>query len=231
MENTGLYKSAHARGAKMSDTFLVACILCFAGGFLDIYTYICRGGVFVFAQTVNVIQLGIRILQGDFGGIALYLMPITAFILGVLCTEMLRKKLKPCGRIHWRQIILIIETLIVLSVSFIPAGGADTAVNVLISFVCALQFQSFRTANGKSVATNMITGDLRSAVENAYKYTATKEKEYIRTALCYFIIVLLFLAGVMLGYVFTLRYMEKSTIIVSACLFITSALLSGKKAA
>jgi uncharacterized membrane protein YoaK (UPF0700 family) len=228
MENTGVYAFGLARNRQMSDTFMVGCILCFLGGFLDVYTYICRGGVFAFAQTVNVIQLGARILQGDVDGILVYLMPITAFILGILCAEILKKKLISCKRIHWRQIIIIIELLIVLPVSFVPAGNSNSLVIILISFVCALQFQSFRTTNGKQVVTTMITGDLRSAVENVYKYTTTKETEYIRTALLYVMIILLFLLGVMLGYVFTTRFMEKSALIVSLGLFIIFLLLFRK---
>jgi uncharacterized membrane protein YoaK (UPF0700 family) len=231
MENTGVYAFGHARNKQMSDTLLVGCILAFAGGFLDVYTYICRGGVFAFAQTVNVIQMGARILQGDFGGILIYLIPVTAFILGILCAEILKKQLISCKRIHWRQIIIIIELLIILPVSFIPAGDFNAGVIILISFVCALQFQSFRTTNGKQMVTTMVTGDLRSAVENAYKYTTTKEKEYIRAALLYFMIILLFLTGVMFGYVFTTRFMEKSALIVSLGLFITFLLLFRKNPA
>ena len=40
---------------QMSETVLIGSLLALAGGFLDAYTYICRGGVFANAQTGNIV--------------------------------------------------------------------------------------------------------------------------------------------------------------------------------
>ena len=37
----------------MSQSYIVGLLLAFAGGYLDVYTYVCRGGVFANAQTGN----------------------------------------------------------------------------------------------------------------------------------------------------------------------------------
>ena len=39
-----------------SESFLVGALLAVSGGFLDAYTYLCRGGVFANAQTGNMIS-------------------------------------------------------------------------------------------------------------------------------------------------------------------------------
>ena len=44
---------------QMSETILIGTLLALAGGFLDAYTYICRGGVFANAQTGNIVLFSI----------------------------------------------------------------------------------------------------------------------------------------------------------------------------
>ena len=67
-----------------SRTFVTAVLLALTGGYLDAYTYFVRGKVFANAQTGNIIKLGIAIAQGNTEGIVGFLMPITAFCIGIL---------------------------------------------------------------------------------------------------------------------------------------------------
>ena len=46
----------------MSESFLVMGLLSVVGGYLDAYTYLCRGGVFANAQTGNIAALGFHIV-------------------------------------------------------------------------------------------------------------------------------------------------------------------------
>ena len=39
---------------KASESYLVGVLLAIAGGYLDVYTYVCRGGVFANAKTGNI---------------------------------------------------------------------------------------------------------------------------------------------------------------------------------
>ena len=85
-----------------SDTFAVAALLALAGGFLDAYTYLCRGGVFANAQTGNMVLLALRAAEGRWQEAAAYLAPILAFALGVLAAELLRRKVEKaavCGKV------------------------------------------------------------------------------------------------------------------------------------
>ncbi|MEF9840560.1 MAG: DUF1275 family protein, partial [Lachnospiraceae bacterium] len=43
------------KSTRISETFLIGAILAMVGGFLDAYTYLCRGGVFANAQTGNLV--------------------------------------------------------------------------------------------------------------------------------------------------------------------------------
>ena len=48
-----------------SESYLVGAVLAVAGGFLDAYTYICRGHVFANAQTGNIVLLGVNLAAGE----------------------------------------------------------------------------------------------------------------------------------------------------------------------
>ena len=50
---------------QMSESVLVGSLLVLTGGFLDAYSYLCRGEVFANAQTGNIVLLGIQIAEGD----------------------------------------------------------------------------------------------------------------------------------------------------------------------
>ena len=191
---------AGARRPPLSETFALGAQLAAAGGFLDAYTYLLRGGVFANAQTGNIVLLGMRLAEGEPGRALGYLVPILAFAAGVAATEGLRRRwaASPRGRaarLHWRQIVLGAECAILLAVAFLPAGRWDMAANVAISFLCAMQVQAFRALAGSAFATTMCTGNLRSATERLCRYAAQRRREDLRAGLQYAGILLFFVAG------------------------------------
>ena len=122
-------------------------VLAAAGGYLDAYTYLCRGGVFANAETGNMVLLGAKLAVGDWAAAVKYLPPILAFFLGVLAAEAIRRRGKaaPAQKLHWRQRVLALEITVLAAAAFAPLGGGwDMAVNWAVSFVCALQVESFR---------------------------------------------------------------------------------------
>ncbi len=98
------------KNKQMSEAFLTGAVLAVVGGFLDAYTYICRGAVFANAQTGNIVLMGIRLADRDFSGAVYYIIPIIAFVAGVLISEIIRNLFRKSRLIHWRQIILAFET-------------------------------------------------------------------------------------------------------------------------
>ena len=127
----------------MSETLLVGSLLAMVGGFLDVYTYMIRGGVFANAQTGNIVLLGIQLAEGNIKKTIGYLIPIIAFIVGIIVAEIIKNKYKSRNHVHWRQIVVLVEILTLLSVAFIPETQ-NMVVNAMISFVCSLQVESFR---------------------------------------------------------------------------------------
>ena len=75
------------KGKQMSETFCLGALLAVIGGFLDAYTYLTRGRVFANAQTGNLVLLAMNLAGGQFQKAQYYLIPILAFIAGVLIAE------------------------------------------------------------------------------------------------------------------------------------------------
>ena len=183
----------------MSDTILIGILLAIVGGFLDAYTYLCKGGVFANAQTGNIVLLGIKAMKGEFLNAMYYLFPILAFFIGILLAEMIKYYFKEYPMIHWRQIVLVIELIGLFIVAMIPQGQFDMLCNMIVSFVCSLQVESFRKFNGNPYASTMCTGNLRSATEHLYLYHHNKDKKTLSKSLQYYMIIFFFIVGASLG--------------------------------
>lgn len=137
-------KKSHGQ---MSESFLLGALLAFSGGFLDLYTYVCRGKVFANAQTGNMIFLSLYLAQREWKHAIRYIFPIIAFALAVILVERVRshyqEKENQDINIHWRQVIILIELIMLIADAFIPQKY-NILVNINVSFVCSMQFEAFR---------------------------------------------------------------------------------------
>lgn len=190
-------------GRHISEFYGVGVLLALVGGYLDAYTYIIRGGVFANAQTGNIVLFGIHLTNGEFVKAFTYLIPILSFVLGVFVVEMVKSKFNNHPDIHWHQIIIIFEILIITIVGFIPQGDLNNVANILISFTCAMQVEAFRRMNGNPFATTMCTGNLRSGTDNLFQYVKTKNSEKLRNTIEYYGIILVFICGASMGVLLT----------------------------
>lgn len=212
-----------------SESFPVGALLALAGGFLDAYTYLSRGGVFANAQTGNMVLLGIRLAERNWSGAARYLIPIFAFAAGVLLAEWIQHKLKHRTDVHWRQAVLLLEIVLLLAIGFVPDGDWNGAVNIAVSFVCALQVEAFRTMHGLAYATTMCTGNLRSGTESLFLYLQTKNRVLLQNAMKYYAIILIFILGAVLG-VFLTGWIAERAVWVPAGLLVVVFLLLFQRA-
>ena len=183
---------------QMSESFLNSAVLAVSGGFQDAYTYFTRDKVFSNAQTGNVVLMSQEFMAGNFIGGIKYLLPFLAFGLGVLVTEQINARYKMAKRIHWRQLIILIEIAILAIVGFIP-HSLNMAATVLVSFSCAMQVQAFRKVNGSAYASTMCIGNLRSGVDAFCAYWDTRDRTALRKAGRYFAVILIFALGAGFG--------------------------------
>lgn len=181
------------------ERLIVGLCLAVAGGFLDAYTYILHGGVFANAQTGNIVLFGIFLAEGAWNYAFYVFMPILAFIVGIFATEWFSYYFHTIHHIHWRQIVLLIEMLLLFALGFLPLSVPDILVNTTIAFVCSVQVNSFRKLEGMAYSTTMCTGNLRSAVEYLSMAIVNHDSNLLRKSLRYWYIILAFTAGAALG--------------------------------
>lgn len=187
------------RARQMSDSFSLGLLLAAAGGYLDAYSYCARGEVFATAQTGNMVLLALHAAALRWAQALPYLVPILSFSLGIAAAEWIRRRSAQNQLLHWRQICLFTEILTLLVVGLLPQGAFDAAANLLISFVSALQVQSFRAFGGNACVTTMCTGNLRSGVELICGGIVGKNKEKVRRGGQYFLLLLFFMLGAAAG--------------------------------
>ena len=160
---------------QMSETFINSAVLAVSGGFQDAYTYFTRDKVFSNAQTGNVVLMSQNFMTGNIVGGIKYLFPFLAFGLGVFVTEQINAKYKMSKKIHWRQLVLLIEIAILTIVGFMPESF-NMAATVMVSFSCSMQVQAFRKVNGFAYASTMCIGNLRSGTDALSVYVREKER-------------------------------------------------------
>ena len=185
---------------RAAERFGTALFIILSGGFQDAYTYCVRDNVFANAQTGNIVLLSTAAFNGNWGGVLKYLIPVSAFILGIFAAEIIHINLGKFEKFHWRQIILIAEIVILFTVGFIPEN-LDFLANAAVSFVCALQVQSFHKIRGHAYASTMCIGNLRSGTEALCTYFRTRDKAILQKAATYFGVILVFAIGSGLGFI------------------------------
>ena len=183
---------------QMSDKFRAAVFIILSGGFQDAYTYCCRGSVFANAQTGNIVLMSTALVDADRSRVIKYLIPVVSFIIGIAIAEVVHMRFKNYEKIHWRQLILIDEIVLLFAVGFMPQK-LDPLANALVSFVCALQVQTFHKVRGHAYASTMCIGNMRSGVESLSVFLRTGCKEDRKRACHYFGMILTFAAGAGIG--------------------------------
>ena len=207
---------------QMSEAFVTAAFLSVSGGLQDAYTYISRGKVFANAQTGNIVLLSQHIFAGDFGSTH-YLIPVVFFAFGVAAAELIGQKYQKTECIHWRQLVLILEILLLFLVGFLP-DQFNLIANALVSFSCAMQVQAFRKVNSFAFASTMCIGNIRSGMESLCAYHKTHNRDTLYKASHYFGVIFLFALGAGLGSCFIPLWGLK-TIWASCLLLMVSFLL------
>ena len=119
---------------QMSDSFLMSAFIILSGGLQDAYTYCCRDKVFANAQTGNIVLMSTHLFAGDWAGVFRYFVPVISFMAGIFVAECVHRRYKCMEKVHWRQLIILVEIVLLFFVGFLPRE-VNTFANALVSFV------------------------------------------------------------------------------------------------
>ena len=131
-----------------------------------------------------------------------------SFLLGIFAAECVHRHFKYMEKVHWRQLIILAEIILLFAVGFLPQE-VNTLANALVSFVCAMQVQTFRKVRGHAYASTMCIGNMRSGTEALCVYFHTHDREVLYKALTYFGVIGLFAVGAGLGALLTAYFAER----------------------
>jgi uncharacterized membrane protein YoaK (UPF0700 family) len=208
---------------QMSDSVWLGMVLALSGGFMDAYSYLCRDQVFANAQTGNILLFGVNLVNRDFKIALHYLSPVLAFTIGIIIADVVRHKIDSKNQLHWRQVVVLMEAVILFGVAFIPVGFSLIA-NTLTSLACGIQVESFRTIHGNGIATTMCIGNLRSGTQNFCEFLVTKNKQFLRRCGLYYGIIGFFALGAIFGSL-VIRIAEEKAILICSILLLLAFLM------
>ena len=181
------------------ETLAVGMLLSVVGGFLESYTYMLRGGVFCNGQTGNLVLMIISLVEGEIHRALYYPVPIVAFVLGIMLTNYMHYRLTGESVVAWIHILLAIEIVVLFFIGLVPLHFPNALANVPISFICSIQYHTFRQLKGAPYASTFCTNNLRLVAENLYRCCVEKERGAGMRALRYLAIIGIFLLGTATG--------------------------------
>ena len=212
-----------------AESYCVAAFLSVTGGFLDAYTYLSRDGVFANAQTGNFARLAISFAGGDFLLVLRYLIPILSFVAGVSMAMWISCHAPRSGKLRWQQYSVLLEIGLLAVVTLVPNGKiSNICANVIVSFTCAVQAESFRKVLGTPFASTMCTGNLRNATEYLNQFFLEQRKPDWEKSMQYFGIDVLFVAGAAAGAVLTKLLQTYATLFCCLILSVVFLMLHGQ---
>ncbi len=158
--------------------------LMFLGGFYGGLTYAVRGGVFCNAQTANFVLCAIALSHRDWNKAVYFLIPMTAYMLGIIISEIIGSPVRKYMKMRWDNILIGIEIIIVFILGWIPDTAPYQFSQIIVNFMAAMQWNTFRQAAKIPVATTFVTNHLRQiAVQFAEKIKSHGEKgSFVRTS-------------------------------------------------
>lgn len=194
-----------------SDTIHLGIFLAISGGFMDAYSYLCRDHVFANAQTGNILLFGVNIVGGNFQSALRYFIPMLAFTIGIILSNIVRHKCIRHSFLHWRQITVLIEILLLSLVAFIPQDY-NLYANSLISMACGIQVECFRKMHSYPISTTMCIGNLRSGTQSLCDYFFNHNIIELKKTLLYYGIIFNFILGAVLGS-FVIKFAQEKSIL------------------
>jgi len=155
--------------------------LMIAAGILGAFTYKLRGGVFSNAQTGNILYFAMALGEARWSDALYYLIPISAYILGAVLSDWIAGPIKRLHIIRWDTLFVMIEMVAVIILGLLPETAPYQISQVMVNFICSMQYNTFRQAQSVPMATTFCTAHVRElgvwcgrAIRHKDKLAATR---------------------------------------------------------
>ena len=133
--------------------------------------------------------------NGDWSQALYYLIPISAYCLGAFVSEAAEEKTGKLHLIRWETLLVLLEMLAALFLGFLPETAPVQITQVLVNFICSMQYNTFRQAQGIPMATTFCTNHIRQVGVGLYRILAGRDRAAARKALAHLGMLAAFVAG------------------------------------
>jgi uncharacterized membrane protein YoaK (UPF0700 family) len=151
----------------------------------------------------------------------LRLIPIAAFMLGVVATETLAR---PRVRRHVRRplrVALGAEIVILAGVACLPEDAPAAFVTVPVAFAASIQWSTFRMLVDAPYSTLLVTGNIRTATASTFQWIVDRDSTASRHARNFGTVVVAFTAGTLIGAICTDNLGTTAVAVAAGLLFVT----------
>ena len=160
-DKKNLHNELHKEFYLTCEKYYIFELLTLTAGMMGLYTYNLRGGVFSNAQTGNIVMMSLAFGEGRFSEGIYYFIPFTAYVLGTIISEILPEKVRAAHFVRWDTLLVGIEIFALIMVGLMPLTWPNQIVQVIINFLCSMQFNTFRQTEGVPMATTFLTNHVR----------------------------------------------------------------------
>jgi uncharacterized membrane protein YoaK (UPF0700 family) len=119
---------------------------------------------------------GVALGSRDWSRAAYLLIPISAYFLGSFFSEFLPVFVRKSKILRWDTLLVGFEVLVLLFLGFLPDSAPEQISQVSINFICSMQYNTFRQAQGIPMATTFCTNHLRQTGIHLAKWLRKKDK-------------------------------------------------------
>ena len=98
---------------------------------------------------------------GQWGHALYYVIPISAYLMGALISELVPNPIKHHLPLRWDTLLMAIEMVVVIGLGFVPESAPVQISQVAINFIASMQYNTFRQAEGVPMATTFATNHIR----------------------------------------------------------------------
>ena len=158
-------------------------LMMLAGGYFGAFTYSLRGGVFCNAQTGNFVLLAMALGNGQWSRALYYVIPIAAYCAGAFFSEAAERRMGKFHLIRWETALVLCEMTAVGFLGLLPETAPVQITQVLVNFICSMQYNTFRQAQGIPMATTFCTNHIRQVGVSLYGLLfSSREKNAVKLA-------------------------------------------------
>ncbi|MGX7777237.1 YoaK family protein [Streptococcus pluranimalium] len=209
---------------KYYETLFCAILVTFVSGFINAFTFLTQGERFAGVQTGNLLMFGIRLAEGQFLEALKFFIPMAVFMVGQAITYYLKTWVLQ-KRYHWHLCSSIVLTLIALITLTLVDSWHPYAITSLLALFMSLQVDTFKSIQGTSFATVMMTGNIKNAAYMWVQGFVEKDANIRQDGKHILIILLTFSIGAMFSTYLCYRYGESAFVIVLFPLFLLNGYL------